>query len=166
MKVCSRCREEKARSEFNRSSSSKDGLRYQCRACQSIAHLLRRENPQARALAKANSARWYENNKEKNREFYNRWARENYSKVLARNVKRHADKLQRTPAWLTAEDLFAIEMTYMHAQALTELTGIPHEVDHILPLRGKFVSGLHVPRNLQVLPAIENQRKTNKWIPQ
>ncbi len=52
---------------------------------------------------------------------------------------------------------------FIEAVAKTRITGIPHEVDHIVPLKGKNVSGLHVHHNLQVLTKRENQRKTNRF---
>ena len=62
---------------------------------------------------------------------------------------RQVAKIQRTPAWA---DLVGIRLFY---EACPE----GHHVDHILPLRGKKVSGLHVLENLQYLPALENQTK-------
>lgn len=72
---------------------------------------------------------------------------------------RRAAKMQRTPAWV---DQGALIELYRQAQALTEATGSPHHVDHIVPLRGRTVSGLHVPWNLRVVPASKNLRKYNK----
>lgn len=56
-----------------------------------------------------------------------------------------------------------IAEAYHIAELRTKMTGIAHHVDHIIPLRGKNVSGLHVPLNLQVITFSENQRKTNKF---
>jgi len=67
---------------------------------------------------------------------------------------------QATPQWA---DLEIIRSTYVKAQELTKQTGIPHEVDHIIPIKGEYVSGLHVPANLQILTEYENQSKTNKF---
>jgi hypothetical protein len=72
-----------------------------------------------------------------------------------------AAKLNATPKWLTDEHKVDIAKMYAHADRLSAMTGIPHHVDHIHPLRGKLSKGLHVPWNLQVLTDSENCSKTN-----
>jgi hypothetical protein len=83
-------------------------------------------------------------------------------KHLARTRKRQAAKLQRLPKWLTEHDLAVIQAKYSIAAMLTRENGIPYHVDHIIPLQGKKVSGLHTPLNLQVIPGSENVKKSNK----
>lgn len=78
-------------------------------------------------------------------------------------AKRKAAELQRTPAWLTADDFWMIEEAYELAAKRTELFGFAWHVDHVVPLQGKLVSGLHVPTNMQVIPWDENRRKSNKF---
>jgi 5-methylcytosine-specific restriction endonuclease McrA len=78
----------------------------------------------------------------------------------ARDGERRAEKLQRRPAWA---DMAEIAAFYHKARTLTYATGVAHEVDHIIPLRGKLVSGLHVAGNLQILSADANMRKKNKY---
>lgn len=73
-------------------------------------------------------------------------------------------KSGRTPDWLTEDDIEYMTKLYIQAKALSESTGKQHEVDHIYPLQGKKVSGLHVPANLRIVTRSENRRKTNKLI--
>lgn len=90
------------------------------------------------------------------------YGRNNRDKAAARGAKRRALKLLATPSWLTATHYDAIRVLYTKSAAVSELTGIPFHVDHIVPLQGELVCGLHVPWNLQVLPAYENLSKSNK----
>jgi len=94
-----------------------------------------------------------------------RYKIENPGKVLADTVKRRSKKMLRTPAWLTKDDFWMIEQAYKLAVLRTQLFGFAWHVDHIIPLQGKLVSGLHVPTNLQVIPWRDNVAKANKYLP-
>lgn len=71
---------------------------------------------------------------------------------------------QATPNWLTATQRMEIRLKYRLAIELSRATGIRHAVDHIIPLQGEEVCGLHVPWNLQVIPQTENLKKYNKLV--
>jgi len=77
--------------------------------------------------------------------------------------KRRAALLQRTPIWQTEFDVLKIKCIYSIAAMLSRVNKEPWTVDHIIPLQGKIVSGLHVPNNLQVMRARENEAKRNKY---
>jgi len=77
---------------------------------------------------------------------------------------RRAQKSSSTPPWLTKEHRREIAWFYAEARRLTQETGIVHHVDHIHPLQGENVCGLHVPWNLQILTATENLQKNNKLL--
>lgn len=89
-----------------------------------------------------------------------KWKRENPEKVLAADAKRRADKIQRTPPWA---DLAALEAVYWVRDQLQAEHGKLYDVDHVIPLRGKRVSGLHVHYNLQIIPESANARKHNRF---
>lgn len=78
------------------------------------------------------------------------------------NAKRHASKLERTPGWMNAGHLFEIECIYRYCAALRGI-GLDYEVDHIVPLQGESVSGLHLPWNMQIIMASENAKKGNRF---
>lgn len=69
----------------------------------------------------------------------------------------------RTPKWLSSEHRKEMNDVYLKAQAFTSQSNIKYVVDHIVPLRGKNVSGLHVPWNLQVVPEAWNLKKSNRY---
>ena len=69
-----------------------------------------------------------------------------------------------TPRWLSAEQKMEIRLKYRLAIELSRRTGVRHAVDHIVPLQGESVCGLHVPWNLEVVTQEENLKKSNKLI--
>jgi hypothetical protein len=82
----------------------------------------------------------------------------------ARNANSVANQKTRRRAMPLWADRKAIQQVYQEAIRLTAETGIPHHVDHIVPIRGKNVSGLHVHYNLQVITATDNLKKSNKLL--
>lgn len=75
--------------------------------------------------------------------------------------RHRAALLLRIPKWLTKDDWVEIKSIYAKAQHLSDTTGVTHHVDHIYPLRGRIISGLHVPSNLRIITAKENWKKSN-----
>lgn len=107
------------------------------------------------------------NYQSKNPDKVKRWSKQNYINNKAafcnRAMMRHAAKLKRTPMWLSDSDKREIKLIYKIAARVSKETGIVHHVDHEIPLQGEFVSGLHVPGNLQLLTAFDNCSKHNKF---
>ena len=105
------------------------------------------------------NAEYYKLNQEKIKQYQLAYKKENPAKVNALSKKRKTSKKLRTPSWLTEIHFERIENQYRLANLLTKVTGQLHHVDHIIPLHGKTVSGLHTPSNLQVILAVENLKK-------
>jgi hypothetical protein len=114
-------------------------------------------------VLKAKGKEYIRKNSEKITIYIKTYRQKNVGKVRYWAMKRHTAKLQRTPAWLTGIDLERIQNEYKLAALLTKLTGEPWHVDHIVPLQGKNVSGLHTPSNLRAIRGAENISKRNHW---
>lgn len=102
-------------------------------------------------------------NPEKRAAARKKWSSANPGKDLAAKALNRRSRQKRVPTWLSDDDKWFIEQLYDLAALRTRLLGFSWHVDHIIPLNGKKVSGLHVPSNLQVIPAMENLRKHNKF---
>ena len=87
----------------------------------------------------------------------------NRSKSNAYCAFRRALKKNATPMWLTDEDKQSIHELFVICSMFKIYTGQEYHVDHIVPLAGENVCGLHVPWNLQILTAKENISKKNKF---
>lgn len=118
-----------------------------------------------REEAKARASKWAKENRE--RRYLVGKAYRKANPVKTKSASRHAEyraaRLNATPPWLAKEDRDKMIEFYRAARQLSEATGIEHQVDHIVPLQGKTVCGLHVFWNLRILTADENNRRPRVW---
>jgi hypothetical protein len=91
------------------------------------------------------------------------WKKDNPGRTVAQTTKRKSYVKLRTPRWLTDIDHERIQNEYRLSAILKQLTGQEWHVDHVIPLVGKNVSGLHVPGNLQVMLGKDNLSKANRF---
>ena len=171
MKVCSSCKETLEYSCYNIRSKSSDGYEAACKACRSK----RRKDYESQKIY---NKQYYHENKES---LYNKkelWYKENPDKKLLHRQNyrknnlesiqkaerlKHLNRRTRVPTWLTPKQKEQIQNFYILRDEARMLTGEEYHVDHIIPLQGKTVCGLHVPWNLQVLPADINLSKNNRF---
>ena len=125
-------------------------------------YLANRDKVKARSKARREALKDDPEYKKKKLELQRKWQAKNRSKCSAYASKYLAKKLQATPT-LTDDEQWMIEEIYSLCAERSETTGVAHHVDHIVPLQGTNVSGLHVPWNLQVLTAHDNISKGNSW---
>ncbi len=193
MKTCNICKEEKELSLFSiRTDTFK--YRNTCTKCwnkqSSAYHVNNRDrvlrnnkiryeakvaaNPNLHAeyyaankeKVQAEARKYYINNREKRLAAVKEWASNNRSKCNAMKKAYKATKIKACPEWVRNDPdlMWMMDEAYDLAQLRTKMLGFAWQVDHIVPLRGKTVCGLHVPWNLQVISAAENNRKSNKLL--
>lgn len=158
----------------NRGKVSATSKAWRLANAQKVRDLKRAWNAAHPEGQKARSRRWFLANKDRANAQHYRWARENPDRareaikawweanrgsVNAIAAKRRAAILQRTPAWA---NLDAIKVVYQDA-AEFRAAGLEVDVDHLIPLQGEFVSGLHVPENLRVCLSSFNRSKSNTF---
>jgi hypothetical protein len=164
MKTCTKCGFIGEFSRFYKQSvNSKDGYQSHCKVCDNARKdAWKKANPELdKQYAKKADSSKYEKSKSTITLRNKAWKKANPTKILAIDAKRRASRLQRTPKWLSEFDLLAIECKYSICAMLNKYGSQKHHVDHIIPLQGKKVSGLHVPSNLQVIPEAVNLAKGN-----
>jgi hypothetical protein len=144
-KTCNKCKVEKEITWFSRNRTQRGGYEGQCKACRKI-HI----------------DKYHENCKLSYLKQKKQYRLANPHKIRALKAKRRAAKLEALPQWLTKSDHEEMKELYEIARIFKLYTGEEYHVDHIVPLQGENVCGLHVPWNLQVIPAKENQVKYNK----
>lgn len=109
--------------------------------------------------------RYYESNKDKARAAICASMSATPEKYRAHKMNRKARKASATPSWFSDFDTFVVEEAYALAERRYAVIGGEWQVDHIIPLTGRNVCGLHVGTNLQVIPATANNRKRNRFDP-
>lgn len=140
MKVCKTCKEHKASTEFHKHKLTKDGLQSSCKLC-----------------INSKSAKHYREHIEQHSARQSAYKKANKDKVNLSTSMRRRRVRENKPSW--ANDFF-LEEAYLLAKLRTDVTGIAWHVDHIQPLRGKDVCGLHAETNIQVIPASLNYKKS------
>lgn len=183
-KACCTCKTSKPFSEFGTLASSKDGLPKRCKAC-SRAAIMASKHKHYIPHPKVREPIEVTRNKAKERYALKRakFLSEFIGPVMPINIKkrRNSDDWNAAHPWIKAASLalrrarkkyatpkwsnsFFIREAYHLARLRTKATGFKWHVDHIYPLQSPLVCGLHVEQNLQVIPALVNQRKHNKVI--
>lgn len=166
MKLCSKCKEHKPFTEFGIQTKRRDGLRPWCKVCHNAQNAKwRGKNPEyykSRQLQdpsrrSAYDAKYREKNPTYSKEYYE----EHREAFIQRTNRRRTHSKHATALWA---DTSKIRLLYRLSANLNRLHGyVKYHVDHIVPLKGKLVSGLHVHNNLRILPAKQNKSKFNKW---
>ena len=167
-KQCTTCNIDKPLSDYQNAKLGKHGKQSKCRKC--LAAYGReyrtrdsfKESQRAYKQSDKGKATSHKSNTSKKGLARAKKYREtdNGRAVKAQYMYRRTNQ---TPIWMTEDDFKWMDWIYKQSARLEKLHGIKYHVDHIIPLHGELVSGLHVPSNLQILTAEENMKKGNRY---
>ena len=160
-KACTKCTLVKELTLFSLDKLAKSGRHTVCKACIAEKQVLRMQDPEYRRKKNAQMAQTAAKRKQSCAIF-----RADISAASrASKIAERTHPNQARPGWVDREfaDLVFSE-AYRLAERRKEITGFAWHVDHIIPLKNKLVSGLHVPTNIQVIPAITNKQKFNSFV--
>jgi len=164
-KACHSCLRFKPFEEFYNCKNSYDKKLNQCKKCNIDKGQSYRESN--REKERVRNREYGRQNAQVVRSRVAKWRKNNPGKARAIGRLREARNLQACPLWAEhPECKKEILSHYLHAEWLESVTGEVFHVDHIVPLQNDFVCGLHVPWNLMVLSADDNQSKNGYWWPE
>jgi hypothetical protein len=119
-------------------------------------------NPEKEKASKAKYwPKFYASNAQKLRDRTAKHAKDNPAYYAAHASKRRAKIKNAVPSWFDELDEFVIHEAAALCRLRKKTTGIKWHIDHIVPLQSKIVCGLHIGCNIQVIPAIQNHKKSN-----
>lgn len=157
MKPCSQCGITKPLEQFHRRTSRAGGYASECKACKSErVRDYRRRNL---TVVRQRSREWYEANRERSTATTREWQRAHPGWGTANSKHWEQARRRAVPPWADRKAMAAI---YLEARSRSAQTGVKWHVDHVVPLQGKNVCGLHVETNLRVIPARDNILKSNR----
>jgi len=148
---------------FNKDRQTKSGFSRSCRQCAKsrLKDYYYRNKEKRNLITLANYYKNHEENKRKSREYYY----ENKDAAFKNCARRRTAKLKAIPPWVNTAHEDRIKSIYRACINTTKKTGKKHHVDHIVPLQGNTVCGLHVWWNLRIVPADQNLSKGNRVWP-
>lgn len=150
------------KAEWRAANRVRENAKFVCRRHNNLAEYRERDRLRRESGVDAAYRReWNKRNAVYVLERNRKWNRENLPRLRAKGAARRAAKMRATPKWA---DLAQIAAIYAECERISKDNGIPHEVDHIFPLKGKTLCGLHVPENLQIIPRRQNRSKGNRLI--
>ena len=160
-KTCKTCLLIKPLSDFYKQTIRGGyGVRGSCKTCDNAKKSLYRKQLGEILLQRKKDE--YLRNRQSRLDNKRKYRQNNKGKINALVAARKKIIRQRTPKWLTEDDKWMIKEAYELSALRTKLFGFQWHVDHIIPLQGDLVTGLHVLTNLRVIPGVENIRKKNK----